>query len=453
MTLSNLVISLKRVTGASMLAVMLLAGGETLIGIEPVKAQEGEKKKKRATKKVESVGAKNAKVFEKVQEAFEAENFIEVERLLAKLSSEKLNNIERSYVANYRGNICFTQDKLNCALREFKKITDAGSEGISESFYNQMLYVVAQVLFSQEKYAEALRYAQQWFKTQEDPSADAYMLIGQAHYMLKNYNKALPNVQKGIDKYVALGSVPKEGWLNLLSNIYRQKNQYSKMLPVVKQLVKHYPKKTYLTTLGGIYNELNDQPKMTAMYQAMADQGLLTSESEIVTLASLLMSQDSPYQASQVMKNGLSSGVLKKTLKNYRVYSQALYAAREYEDALKPLETAASKSPDGKLYSQLGQSYIALNRWREAEVAMTKAINKGKLKDGLGQAIISKGLTQFEQKKFKSAETTFQSAVKYEKVSNVATNWIKYVKAEVRRIKELEAPIQAIDTSVEPLNS
>lgn len=451
MTLSNLVISLKRLTGASMLAVMLLAGGETLIGIEPVNAQEAEKKK-RATKKVESVGAKNAKVFEKVQEAFEAENFAEVERLLAKLSAEKLNNIERSYVANYRGNICFSQDKLNCALREFKKITDAGSEGISESFYNQMLYVVAQVLFSQEKYAEALRYAQQWFKTQEDPSADAYMLIGQAYYMLKDYNKALPNVQKGIDKYVALGSVPKEGWLNLLSNIYRQKDQYSKMLPVVKQLVKHYPKKTYLTTLGGIYNELNDQTKMAAIYQAMADQGLLTSESEIVTLASLLMSQDSPYQASQVMKKGLDSGVLKKTLKNYRVYSQALYAAREYEDALKPLETAAAKSPDGKLYNQLGQSFIALNRWREAEAALTKAINKGKLKDG-GQAIISKGLTQFEQKKFKSAEATFQSAVKYEKVSNTATNWIKYVKAEVRRIKELEAPIEAIDTSVEPLNS
>ena len=452
MTLSKLVISLKRVAGTSLLAMMLLTGGEVMIGSEPVNAQEGEKKK-RATKKIVSVGAKNAKVFEKAQEAFETENYAEVERLLSKLSNENtLNAIESAYVANYRGNICFSQDKLNCALREFKKITDAGSDGISESFYNQMLYVVAQVLFSQEKYSEALRYAQTWFKTQEDPSADAYMLVGQAHYMLKNYNAALPNVQKGIDKYIALGSVPKEGWLNLLSNIYRQKDQFNKMLPVVKQLVKHYPKKTYLTTLGGIYNELDDQAKMTAMYQAMDDQGLLSTESEIVTLASLLMSQESPYQASQIMKKGLDSGVLKKTLKNYRVYSQALYAAREYEDALKPLETAASKSPDGKLYSQLGQSYIALNRWREAEIALTKAINKGKLNDG-GQAVISKGLTQFEQKKFDSAAATFQSAVKYEKVSTTASNWIKYVKAEVRRLKELDAPIQAIDTNVEPLNS
>lgn len=452
MTLTKLVSSLKRVATPSLLALMLVSGGQAVIGVETAQAQEAQKKK-RATKKVESVNAKNAKVFEKAQEAFEAENYAEVERLLAKLSGEnKLNNIERSYVANYRGNICFSQDNLSCALREFKKITDAGSEGISESFYNQMLYVVAQVLFSQEKYREALRYAQTWFKTQEDPSADAYLLIGQAHYMLKDYNKALPNVQKGIDKYIALGSVPKESWLNLLSNIYRQKNQFNKMLPVVKELVKHYPKKTYLTTLAGIYNELDDQTKMTAMYQAMYDQNLLSSESEVVTLASLLMSKESPYQASQVMKKGLDSGVVKKVLKNYRIYSQSLYAAREYEAALKPLETAAGMSSDGKLYSQLGQSYIALNRWSEAEKALTKAINKGKLKDG-GQALISKGLTQFEQKKFKSAEATFKSAVRYEKVSGTATNWIKYVNAEVRRLKELDAPIQAIDTSVEPLKS
>lgn len=452
MTLSNLVMSLKRVAGTSMMAVLLLTSGEAIIGFEPVNAQEAQKKK-RSTKKIVSVRAKLAKVFEKAQEAFEAENYAEVERLLSKLSKENdLNAIEAAYVANYRGNICFSQDKLNCALREFKKITDAGSDGISETFYNQMLYVVAQVLFSQEKYKEALRYAQIWFKTQEDPSADAFMLVGQAHYMLKDYNKALPNVQKGIDKYIALGSVPKEGWLNLLSNIYRQKDDFKKMLPVVKELVKHYPKKTYLTTLGGIYNELNDQARMTAMYQAMDDQGLLTTESELVTLASLLMSQESPYQASQIMKKGLNAGILKKDLKNYRIYSQALYAAREYEDALAPLATAAAKSPDGKLYSQLGQSYIALNRWRDAETALTKAINKGSLKDG-GQAIISKGMTQFEQKKFKSAEATFESAVKYEKVSNAASSWIKYVKAEVRRLKELDAPIQAIDTNVEPLNS
>jgi len=417
----------------------------SLSGSQQAFAQEKAKPK---TKKVESIRAKNVKVLEKVQEAFEAENYQEVERLLTKLSGEDLNNIERAYIANYRGNICFSQDNLNCALREFKKIT-ASREGLPDSFYNQMLYVIAQVLFSQDKFSEALGYAQTWFKTQENPSADAYMLVGQAHYMLKDYDKSLPNVQKGIAKYVELGSVPKEGWLNLLSSIYRQKSEFKKMLPVVKQLVQHYPKKTYLLAMAGVYNELDDQAKMTGMYQAMYDQGLLANESELVTLASLEMSQDNPYQASQIMKKGIDAGVLKKDLKNYRIYSQALYAAREYEDALGPLSKAAGLAKNGKLYNQLGQSYVALNRWSEAEKALNSALNKGGL-SSTGQTLISKGLTQFEQKNFKGAEATFSKALKHEKVRKTAENWIRYVKSEVLRLKELDAPIQEIDTNVEP---
>jgi tetratricopeptide (TPR) repeat protein len=131
------------------------------------------------------------------------------------------------------------------------------------------------------------------------------------------------------------------------------------------------------------------------------------------------------------------------------LYSQALYAAREYDAALDPLSKAAKLSKDGKLYNQLGQSFVALNRWREAEASLNSAINKGGLTNA-GQTLISKGLTQFEQKKFKAAEITFVRAQKYEKVSKTASNWIKYVKAEVRRLKELDAPIQEIDTSVEP---
>ena len=401
----------------------------------------------RKTKRVESIRQKLVKTFEKIQEAFDAENYTEASRQLDKLArEEELNNIEKAYVANYKGNIFFSQDNLRGALAEFKKVTRT-REGIPDGFYNQILYVIAQVLFSMENYPEALTYAQNWFKTQTDPSADAYMLVGQAHYQLKNYDQALPNVQKGISKYVELGSVPKEGWLNLLSSIYRQKNDYNKMLPVVKQLVQHYPKKTYLLTMAGVYNELDQPARMTAMYQAMHDKGLLNTESEVVTLASLQLSQDNPYKASTVMEKGLNDGVIKKNLKNYRIYSQALYIAKEYEKALPPLKQAAQLAKDGKLYNQLGQSYIALNRWKDAESAINSALKKGKL-SSTGQTIISLGLVQFEQKKYEAAKKTFNRALQYSKVAPAAGKWIDYVKSEQFRIKELDKPI-VINTDVD----
>ena len=420
----------------------------TLVQAQQAHAQDDAPRRK--AKRVESIRQKHVKVFEKVAEAQETENYAEMTRNLDKLSRETdLNNIEKAYIAQFRGNICFSQDRLSCALTEFKKVIRT-RDGLSDGFYNNMLYVVAQVYFSQENYREALKFAQQWIGTQELPSPDGLILIGQAHYQLKQYDQALPNVQKAISLYEELGTKPKEGWLNLLSSIYRQKSQYRKMLPVVKSLVQLYPKKRYLLTLGGIYNELDDQPRMTAMYQALYDQNLLTAESELVTLASLNMSQDNPYVASQIMKKGMDSGVIKKELKNYRILAQALYIAREYDDALDPLGRAAKLSPDGKLYNQLGQSLISLNRWKEAESALNSALSKGKLRN-TGQALISLGLVQFEQKKFDAASKTFNRALKYEKVSSTASNWVKYVKTEVQRLKELDAPIPEINTSVEPV--
>ena len=439
------------VFAALLVAPLMLGVEHSTLGINQAVAQE-DQASQRKTKRVQSIRQKHTKTFEKIQLAFEEKKTTEAKRLLDKLESEPdLNNIEKAYLYNYRGNICFEQDNLNCALSNFKKVT-ATREGLPDSFYNQMLYVIAQVLFSQEKYREALQYAQNWFKTQEDPSADAYMLVGQAYYMLKNYDAALPNVQKGIQKYEAVGSVPKEGWLNLLSYIYRQKDDYRKMLPVLKQLVQHYPKKTYLLTMGGVYNELGDQARMTAMYQALYDKNLMTSESELVTLAQLNMAQDNPYNAAQIMEKGIKAGTIKGNLKNYRIYSQSLFAAREYEKALDPLNKAAKLSKDGKLFNQLGLSYVQLNRWREAENALNRAIQKGGL-TSTGGTYISLGLTQFEQKKFKSAKATFNKATNYEKVSRDARNWVKYVAAEEQRLKELEAPIPEIDTSVEPITS
>lgn len=409
----------------------------------PVYAQDDEPQ--RQTKRVQSIPQALVKDFEKVNEAFENENYSEAESILNTLrAKDNLNNISKAYINNYSGNIKFSRDDLRGALNDFTAIL-ADPEGIPEGFYNQIMYVVAQVYFSQENYSQALTYAQRWFKTQADPSADAYMLVGQAHYMLKDYDAALPNVQNGIQKYVALGEKPKEGWLNLLSSIYRNKNDFPKMLPVVKQLVAHYPKKDYLLTMAGIYNELDDQPKMTAMYQAMYDQNLLSPE-QSKTLAQLQMAEDNPYQASVIMGKLFDNNSIAKDLNNYRTYSQALYLAKEYEDAIGPLEQAARLAADGEIYNQLGQSFIALNRWAEADGAYAKALQKGKLKN-TGQVLISQGLARFELKKYDSAKAAFNRALQYDKVSKDASNWIKYVDSEVYRLQELAKPVE-IDVSV-----
>ena len=399
-----------------------------------------------AKKRVQSIRQKHIKTFEKIQEAFDAENTSEVLKLIAKLEQDPdLNNIERAYIRNFKGSIYFTQDNLSAAYREFKGIVN-NSEGVPDAFVNQMYYVLAQVAFSQENYREALTNANRYIKTLAQPSADMFMLVGQAHFQLKEYDQALVNVQKGIDNYKQQGKQPKEGWLNLLASIYRNKSEYTKMVPILKQLIKFYPKKSYMSSLAGVYNELEQQEAMTAIFQSMYDQGLSTTESEIVTVASLQMNLDNPYKAATIMEKGLKDGIVPKNEKNYSLYSQALFLAREYEKALDPLSKAANQSSDGKKFDQLGQSYVALNRWPEAEAALKKAISRGGLQN-TGQTLMSLGLTLFEQKKYQAAKANFNKAVKYQKSRKAANNWIKYVDAEVARLKALQEEV-VINTDV-----
>lgn len=397
--------------------------------------------------KIEPIRQANVKAFERIAALFEEENTRQASAELSKLESKTdLSATERAYVANYRGNIHFSNENLNGALAQFRKILGI-CNGISHSFYNQIVYVVAQVYFSKEDYRNALDYAQAWKKTQEEPSADAFMLIGQAHYMLQDYNRSLPNVLKGIEMYEQVGEKPRESWLNLLASIYRQKNDFKNMLPVYQKLVSFYPKKLYLLALGGVYNELNQPKKMLAMYQALYDRGLLTKENELISLASLLLSLDNSHKASQIISSGMKNRQIKGSEKNFRLLSQSLMLSKEFADAVKPLETAAKISKNGKLYNQLGQTLVMLNRWSEAESALNKALNKGGLTSS-GQTYISLGMTQFEQKKYEKSKSSFNKALKYEKTVRDANNWIKYVDSEVYRINELKKEI-VINTDVE----
>ena len=400
----------------------------------------------RRTNRVQSIPAELVTEFEAVQAAMEANNDSEALRILTKIDAEEeKNNITQAYINNFRGNIYFSQDNYSRALTEFRGILDI-PEGVPPAFYNQILYVVAQVHFSQENFREALNFGQRWFNSLPEKTADGYLLIGQAQFMLKEFDAALPNVQAGISKYEQLGLQPKEGWLNLLSSIYRNKNDYAKMLPVIKQLIQFYPKKDYLLTMAGVYNELGDRPKMTAMYQAMYDQDLLSSP-QVITLAQLHMAEDNPYKTATIMEKALNEGKIEKNLQNYRIYSQALFVAKEHERALAPLAEAARRAPDGKMYNQLGQSYLALSRWQEADEALTNALNKGGL-NAPGQALISQGLARFEQKNYEGAKAAFNRALQYSNVASSASNWIKYVDSEVYRINELSKPVDEIDVDV-----
>ena len=54
----------------------------------------------------------------------------------------------------------------------------------------------------------------------ETPNANAYVLLAQGYYQVKDYNNALLNVEKAISMHKGNGKVPKEQWYNLARFLY-----------------------------------------------------------------------------------------------------------------------------------------------------------------------------------------------------------------------------------------
>ena len=264
------------------------------------------------------------------------------------------------------------------------------------------------------------------------------MLIGQAYYQLKQIDEAFEPVKTGIEMYKAADRVPKENWYLLLRALYYEKNDYDSMLPLMKEIITHYPKAQYMTTMAGIYSELGRIDKMMAIIEAMYETGYLEGKPrQIVNLASLYLMHEIPVKAADLLGKHMEAGDVEDDEKNLKLYSQALAQAKEYEKAIGPLKLAADRTKDGELYLTLGQSYMALNRWQDAEGALASALRAGGLKRP-DQTRISLGLAQVELGEFENARKTFQKAAEDKRSVKSATQWIQYVDNEVRRLNALQ---------------
>ena len=297
---------------------------------------------------------------------------------------------------------------------------------------------MAQLQFTQEDYTDALVTIDRLMASVDEPSADIYMLKGQALFQMERYDDALNPIKIAIDMYRSQGRPPKENWLLLLRVIYFERNDYDNMLTVVKELLTYYPKDTYILTLAGIYSEQGDTKKQMALTEVLYEKGLLNSASNVTNLANLYLMHGLPYKAAILLQAEIDKKVVESNERNLRLLSQSWYQAREDQKAIPPLRIAAGMSDDGELYVRLGQSHINLEQWKDASTAIQKGLNMGGLKR-TDQANIMLGMALFNQKRLTQARRAFERANRDKRSARTANQWIKYVDSEIKRAELMSA--------------
>ncbi|NIM69262.1 MAG: tetratricopeptide repeat protein [Xanthomonadales bacterium] len=396
-------------------------------------AQEDSKRKTKQTV------AMSQQVYEKlteVQELVEAKNYAGGHAAIRDLQQRKgLTPYEVAQIWNLTGYTYYLEERYQQAINAYRNVLR--QEELPEALQQSTLKTLAQLQFTVENYQGALQTIRELMALVPEPSADIYMLLGQAYFQMGNYREALEPIRTAVEMYKQQGRTPRENWLLLLRVCYYELGDFPSMIGVLKELITHYPKDTYILTLAGVYSELGDTKKQLALVEVLYEKGHVRNSSHLVNLANLYLLHETPYKAAVLLEKEIADKRVEKNVRNLRLLSQAWYTAREDRKAIPPLREAAEMSDDGELFVRLAQSHLNLEQWDEAARAIQRGLRLGGI-DRSDTANIMLGMALFNQKKLDLARAAFEKAMTDRRSRRTAQQWISYVDSEKRRVELME---------------
>jgi tetratricopeptide (TPR) repeat protein len=442
-----------------------------------IEAQSSNQSKKQIKyKKARALQSKTAKKMAKVYEALEevddkgepAPDMELVVEILTELRNDQdnLKSYDRSVVWNSWGYVYFTDGKYNEAIRAYERVINEPE--VTLPIRNAALFTLAQLNLVQEKYDEGIELILQWMDQVETVTAQSWSLLGQAYFQKEDFNKSMSSMKTAISLAEEEGYKPKENWyvivaacIGELKKQIGEKESLLQQLDIYEILVNLYPKKLYFIQLGGVYGQLGREKDYMITMKAAYAKDFLNKESEYLALTQLLLLNQNPYWAAQVLVSGQNKiitytetvldkntgkevkvektgPVVKDNEKNLKLLADSWRMAQEVDKAIPVLEKAAVLSKDGKAYVLLGNLYLGEDRMQEAVDAIKKGLKKGKI-EKLSQVHLTLGQAYFELQKFEEAKKEFRIAArdKNKKVKTTANSWIKYTENEEIRVKSL----------------
>ena len=382
-------------------------------------------------------------IYEKLAEAqafAEAKQYVEAEAVLndmldATSKKSKLNRYELANVYNTYAYLRYAVEDYDGALDYYQKVIDQRPE-IPLALEINTLYTVAQLYFLQENWRKGIDTLNTWMSVTDTPSTNAYVLLANGYFQLKDYDKSLSNIQIAIDREESAGKVPKEQWYNLARFIHFDRDNFREALNVLELLIMYYPKKQYWVQASHLYGEEKDEARQLALLEATYEQNLLDRSQDIVLISQLYLQAEVPSPAARAMEKGLADDIVEKESKNYELAGVAWRQAQEVTKSLPMLEAAASKSEKGELYARLGNVYLDVDKNKEAVEALKRGLDRGGVKRP-DQARLALGMAYFNLGDFNAARRAFREARKDKRARSYADQWLRYITSEENRLEEL----------------
>jgi tetratricopeptide (TPR) repeat protein len=420
----------------------------------PVQAQEGEGSSEGGERRrAQTLDAAVAKV---LNEVFELLNLKppQYQTALTKLNDliaakPNMKPYDKATTFQMRASVKVNLEDYPGALRDFQTALDANGFELTQN--NQLRYYIAQIQFQLENYQAAIQGLNTWISGARAAGlpvdANAYYLLAAAYTQVTppNWRAAVGPAEQAI----AARAEPKKSDYDLLNLVYSELGETTKRGPLLEKMINNWPnERSYWVQLSGFYSNTGKDQDAFSVLEVAYRAGLLSKESELITLVNYYSFFDNPYRGARMMEREMEAGRIARNTKNLTLLSQLWSQSREHKRAIPVLESAARSSGTGELYYRLGQVLLADEQYAKAESALAQAINKGGLPaEKVGDAWLLLGTARFSRagpddcNQRGEARKAFVSAQRYPKSSKQASDWVRYIDAindTVRRQDDLE---------------
>jgi len=409
---------------ASLLALVLLMPAVTpsALADEPgAKADRTEKKKRRGT------GAMSERTYKKlmrIHSLIGESQYDQALKLLRPLETQLKNDYERAVVYQTYGFIHAAQEDYAQATRYLEKTL--ALDALREEQTRSLTFNLAQLYVIQGEYRKGIRTLENWFRTAENPDAHAYAMLATAYSQDRQYARAIPALEQAI----RLSDDPKEAWYRLLMSMYYQQKQYSKAAGVLETMVSRWPDNPrYWRQLSSIYLTLKRERKALATLDIAYRRGMLDKEREILQLVNLHAYLDDPYEAAQILAQGIEDGLVAASRKHLELLGNYWMSAQENDRAIDALRRAGAQAGNGRIDLRVAYLLIEKEQWKQAEAALQQAVRKGGLRRP-GKAWLLLGIAAYEQKQLDRAREYFSKAASFDDTRSDANQWIGHIDNE-----------------------
>ena len=401
--------------------------------------------KKQKTRRVPSLSEAVYKKLGEGQEAIDAKDLAGAEEIIKKAleRSRRYNENEIANLHNMLGYIYYLKEDYNGALREYKIVVSQG-EKIPEGLETTTLYTVAQLSYVQEKYDDALRYMEIWISKAQNPSSAPRFFMATVYYQMKEYDKAITQMQLGIQIAKERGTIVKEQHWSLLTFLYFEKEDWPNVIDTLKVMVEKFPKREHWIRLAGVYGQEGFEKEQMYSLEAAYTAGFLEKKTDYTNLAGLLMQEEVPYRAAKVLVAGFKAEAIEEDTSNLQALGQAWQMSQEVDNAIEAYEGAAKLSEDGKIYERLSYLYLEDDQYDRCVDSASGALDKGGLRKAQSVYIV-KGMCQYNLDKLTAARDSFVQCRRVARREDDKANqrtcgqWITFIDRESARLKQLAA--------------